>query len=154
MRSSEITVGRRFAVVLEPGDEVLASLTEACRQHGVRQGFVPVFSGAFRTARFIATDTPVADQEPPLPREVAVTYTEGIGSGTILWDEAAGAPVPHLHVAVGVKNAAAAAYAGHLLGAETHYTAEVLVEEVLAPALLRVPDPRAWGIPTLHLGTA
>jgi predicted DNA-binding protein with PD1-like motif len=152
MQSTEVTTGRRIAVVLEPGDEVLAAVAGACRAHGVRQGFVPVFSGAFRTARFIAADTPVADQEPPLPQEVTVTYTEGIGSGTVLWDEEAGVPVPHLHLAVGVKNAAAAAFAGHLLGAEVHYTVEVLIEEVVAPALLRVPDPRAYGIPTMRFG--
>jgi predicted DNA-binding protein with PD1-like motif len=150
VQSSEVTTGRRIAIVLEPGDEVLGSLARACAEHGIRQGFVPVFSGAFRTARFIAADQPVADQEPPLPQEVTVTYTEGIGSGTILWDADAGAATPHLHLAVGVKNAAAAAFAGHLLGAEAHYTVEILVEEVVAPALLRVPDPRAFGIPTMR----
>ncbi|WP_454049279.1 PPC domain-containing DNA-binding protein [Cellulomonas sp. Marseille-Q8402] len=150
MQTSEITTGRRVAVVLEPGDDVLTSLAEACRAHGIRQGFVPVFSGAFRTARFIAADVPVDDQEPPLPQEVTVTYTEGIGSGTVLWDEGAQEAVPHLHLAVGVKNAAAAGFAGHLLGAEAHYTVEVLLEEVVAPALLRVPDPRAYGIPTMR----
>lgn len=152
MRSAEVTTGRRFALVLEPGDEVLTALTRACREHGVRQGFVPVFSGAFRTARFIAADSPVEDQEPPLPQEVTVTYTEGVGSGTILWDEDSRIALPHLHLAVGVKNAAAAAFAGHLLGAEVHYTVEVLLEEVVAPALLRVPDPRAFGIPTMRFG--
>jgi predicted DNA-binding protein with PD1-like motif len=150
VRTQEVTTGRRIAVVLEPGDDVLGSVARACREHGVRQAFVPVFSGAFRTVRLIAAHTPVDDQEPPLPQEVAVTYTEGIGSGTVLWDEAAGTPEPHLHLAVGVKNAAAAAFAGHLLGAEAHYTVEILIEEVLAPAMLRVPDPRAHGIPTLH----
>lgn len=150
MQSTEVTTGRRVAIVLEPGDDVLGCLAQACADHGIRQGFVPVFSGAFRTARFIAADVPVPDQEPPLPHEVTVTYTEGIGSGTILWDEAAQAAVPHLHLAVGVKNAAAAGFAGHLLGAEAHYTVEVLVEEVVAPALLRVPDPRAYGIPTMR----
>ncbi len=154
MQSTEVTTGRRVAVVLEPGDEVLASLAEVCRRHGIRQAFVPVFSGAFRSVRFIAADEPVADQEPPLPQEVTVTYTEGIGSGTVLWDPVAGAATPHVHLAVGVKNAAAAAFAGHLLGAEAHYTVEVLVEEVVAPALLRVPDPRAYGIPTMRFGAA
>lgn len=152
MQSSEVTSGRRVALVLEPGDEVLASVAAACREHGIRQGFVPVFSGAFRSVRFIAADAPVPDQEPPLRQEVTVTYTEGIGSGTILWDEVAGAALPHLHLAVGVKNAAAAGFAGHLLGAEAHYTVEVLVEEVVAPAMLRVPDPRAFGIPTMRFG--
>ncbi|WP_282945579.1 PPC domain-containing DNA-binding protein [Cellulomonas endometrii] len=150
MRSSEVTTGRRVAVVLEPGDDVLGCLADACRQHGIRQGFVPVFSGAFRSVRFIAADSPVTDQEPPLPHEVTVTYTEGIGSGTILWDEESQSALPHVHLAVGVKNAAAAGFAGHLLGAEAHYTVEVLLEEVLAPAMLRVPDPVAYGIPTLH----
>jgi predicted DNA-binding protein with PD1-like motif len=150
MQSSEVTTGRRVAVVLEPGDEVLSCLAAACHAHGIRQGFVPVFSGAFRSVRFIAADTPVTDQEPPLPQEVTVTYSEGIGSGTILWDAEAGRATPHVHLAVGVKNAAAAGFAGHLLGAEAHYTVEVLVEEVVSPALLRVPDPRAWGIPTMR----
>jgi predicted DNA-binding protein with PD1-like motif len=150
VRTSEVTVGRRVAVVLEPGDDVLGCLAEACRAHGIRQGFVPVFSGAFRSVRFIAADTPVRDQEPPLPHEVAVTYTEGIGSGTILWDEDSQAALPHVHLAVGVKNAAAAGFAGHLLGAEAHYTVEILVEEVVTPAMLRVPDPGAYGIPTLR----
>lgn len=150
MQTSEITTGRRVAIVLEPGDEVLGSLARACAEHGIRQGFVPVFSGAFRTARFIAADEPVDDQEPPLPQEVTVTYTEGIGSGTVLWDAEAGAATPHLHLAVGVKNAAAAGFAGHLLGAEAHYTVEILLEEVVSPALLRVPDPRAYGIPTMR----
>ncbi len=150
MQSTEVTIGRRVAIVLEPGDDVLGSLAQACRAHGIRQGFVPVFSGAFRTVRLIAADVPVADQEPPLPQEVTVTYTEGIGSGTIFWDEHAHVVVPHVHLAVGVKNAGAAGFAGHLLGAEAHYTVEVLLEEVVAPVLLRVPDPRAYGIPTMR----
>ncbi len=150
MRTQEVTAGRHLAVVLEPGDEVLGSVTRACQQHGIRQGFVPVFSGAFRTVRLIAAHTPVDDQEPPLPQEVAVTYTEGIGSGTVLWDETTGTPQPHLHLAAGVKNAAAAAFAGHVLSAETHYTVEIMIEEVVSPAMLRLPDARAHGIPTLH----
>lgn len=152
MRSAEVTVGRRIVLVLEPGEEVVAAVTEACRQHGVRQGLVPVLSGAFRSVTMIAAHTPVEDEEPPLPQEVTVPYTEGIGSGTVQWDPQAGAAAVHLHVAVGVKNTGATGFAGHLLQAEVHYTTEVLVEEVLSPALLRLPDPAAHGITTLHLG--
>ncbi len=152
MRAAELTVGRRFAVALDPGDEVLEALTTLCAEHGIRQATIPVFSGAFRSARFIAAHTPVDDQEPPLPQEVTVTYTEGIGSGTVMWDADEGRAVPHLHVALGVKNTGATGYAGHLLGGEVHYTAEVVIEEVLSPTLLRVSDPRAFGIPTLRFG--
>jgi predicted DNA-binding protein with PD1-like motif len=152
VRTNEVRTGRRVAVVLEPGDDVLGAVTQACREHGIRQAFVPVLSGAFRSVRLIAAEEPVADPEPPLPQEVTVAYTEGIGSGTVQWDETTGTPQPHLHIAVGVKDAAAAAYAGHLLGAEAHYTVEILIDEVVSPALLRVPDPQAHGIPTLHFG--
>ncbi|MEV7972799.1 DUF296 domain-containing protein [Cellulomonas sp. NPDC089187] len=152
MRAAELTVGRRFAVALEPGDEVLTCLAALCAEQGIRQATIPVFSGAFRSARFIAAHTPVDDEEPPLPQEVTVTYTEGIGSGTVLWDEQTQTATPHLHVALGVKNTGATGYAGHLLGGEVHYTAEVVVEEVLSPTLLRVPDAAAFGIPTLHFG--
>ncbi|GIG24713.1 PPC domain-containing DNA-binding protein [Cellulomonas denverensis] len=152
MRSAEITIGRRIAVALDPGDEVLEALTKVCAEHGIRQATIPVFSGALRSARFIAAHTPVQDQEPPLPQEVTVTYTEGIGSGMVMWDETDQRAVPHLHVALGVKNTGATGYAGHLLGGEVHYTAEVVIEEVLTPALLRVADARAYGIATLHFG--
>lgn len=152
MRAVEVVTGRRFVLALDPGEEVLEALAKACTEHGIRHATISVFSGAFRTARFIAAHTPVDDEEPPLPQEVTVTYTEGIGSGTVMWDPEAELPVPHLHVALGVKNTGATGYAGHLLGAQVHYTTEVVLDEVLSPALLRVPDPRAYGIPTLHFG--
>ena len=62
MRATEFTVGRRFAVALDPGDEVLEALTKLCAQHDIRQATIPVFSGAFRSARLIAAHTPVDDR--------------------------------------------------------------------------------------------
>ena len=55
MFSTELTAGRRFAVVLQPGDDVMDSLTRFCRDNGVEQGYLPVFLGAFSDMTVIGT---------------------------------------------------------------------------------------------------
>ncbi|WP_213814440.1 PPC domain-containing DNA-binding protein [Glaciihabitans sp. dw_435] len=149
MQSVELTTGRRIGVVLHPGDDVLSTIADACVFHGVKQGYVSVFLGAFRSVRFIASHEPVADPEPPLKDSTTVEYVEGVGSGSVTWDEVLGAPQVHLHVAVGVKDDAAAGHAGHLLAATTHYVAELVIEEVLAPTMSRVSDVNAHGLENL-----
>ncbi|WP_159500554.1 PPC domain-containing DNA-binding protein [Microbacterium sp. 18062] len=150
MRSTETITGRRVLVVLEPGDEVLSSLAEACRSHGIAQAVVTTFSGALRSARIIAADHAPVDPEAPLPESVEVRYTEGIGSGTITRD-AAGDHTVHVHVALGAKDRSGLAVAGHLLHAETHYVVEVVLDEILAPALGRRAHPGSSGIPILDI---
>lgn len=153
MQTAEIQTGRRVVVVLEPGDEILASLADACRRHGIAQAAISTFSGAFRTVRLIAAETPATDPEAPMPTAVDVPYSEGLGSGTIT-SGPDGAVHVHVHVAVGVKDDAARAYAGHLLSGETHYVVEVVLEEILSPALERRPHPGSAGLPILHLRVA
>jgi len=58
----------------------------------------------------------------------------------------------HLHAAVGRKSQGALAYAGHVLSAVTHYTAEVVVDEVPGTLIERRPDPAAHGLSTLRFG--
>jgi predicted DNA-binding protein with PD1-like motif len=80
---------------------------------------------------------------------VTVEWVEGTGSATV----ALGPDrelVVHLHAAVGRKSAGAAGYAGHVLSAVTHYTVELVLEEVTGARLERRPDPAAHGIPTLR----
>ncbi len=108
---------------------------------------IVTFSGAFRSVELIASHTPATDPEVPLPESVVVTYTEGIGSGTITSRD--GEYTVHLHVVAGEKDAAAAAYAGHLLRGTAHYTVEVVIDEVLSPRLERSPRTGTYGIPTL-----
>lgn len=147
MRSAELTLGRRFVVVLDPGEEMLSALAGWAAQHEVASATVDMFFGAFRGVGLIATHEPVADPEPPLPARVDVAYVEGVGAGSIATVD--GAPVAHLHIAAGAKDAGGAAYAGHVLHAETHYTVEVVVQEVLAPSF--APEPSAeFGIPCMH----
>ena len=150
MLSAPVTSGRRILVVLEPGDEVIGALGAACREHGVRQAAVTAFLGAFLRVELIGTSEPVADPDLPLPLSTVVEHVEGTASGTVA-PGLDGDPVVHLHAAVGVKDCAALGYVGHVLRATTHYTAEVLLEELHGPELVRRPDERAHGIPTLRL---
>lgn len=149
MRSTLFTPGRRLIAVLEPGEEVLAAIGALCRQHQVESAVVPVFLGAFTQVTLIGTHEPVQDEDAPLPRSVTVEWVEGTGSATVA-PGPDGEPAVHLHAAVGRKSAGAAGYAGHVLSAVTHYTVELVLEEVTGAVLERRPDPAAHGIPTLH----
>ncbi|PRY68813.1 putative DNA-binding protein with PD1-like motif [Glaciihabitans tibetensis] len=150
MLSAELRIGRRIGIVLQPGDDVLQSISDACVAHDIRQGFIPVFVGAFRAARFIASHSPIDDQETPLKEVVDIAYAEGLGSGSVTWDAAAQRHQIHVHLVAGVKDAAAAGFAGHLLSATTHYVAEVVIDEVIDPQMVRVADPDAFGIENLR----
>ena len=149
MFSTELVGGRRIAVVLQPGDDIFAALGEACAVHGIEQGYLPVFLGAFTEMSLIGTCLPIEDEDLPLKDSVRLTNVEGTGSGTIAWDAVTASVQIHLHVAIGMKSQSAEGYAGHLLGGTVHYVTEVVVEEVLAPRFLRRPDPAAHNIPSL-----
>ncbi len=144
MKSQVATTGRRLVLALEPGDEVLSTIVEACRLHRISQAVVVTFSGAFRTADLIAGDHAPDDPELPSTEVTRVRYTEGVGSGTITSEN--DEHTVHLHVALGAKDASGAAVAGHLLRAETHYVAEIVLDEVLDPPLLRVTHPGSSGV--------
>jgi len=149
MISAELTTGRRFAVVLQPGDDVFASLAAVCAEHGIEQGYLPVFLGAFTRAALIGTCSPIDDHDAPLPDAVHLEGVEGTGSGTIAFDPATGGVLVHVHAALGVKAYAANGYAGHLLSATVHYVTEIVVEEVTSPRFIRTPDAAAHGLANL-----
>lgn len=111
MRSAQVTPGRRVLAVLEPGEEVLASIGALCREHRFPAAVIPVSLAAFTQVTLIGTTEPVADEDAPLPLSETVEWVEGLGAGTVAPD-AAGAPAVHLHAAVGRKSAGTPAYAG------------------------------------------
>jgi predicted DNA-binding protein with PD1-like motif len=155
MRSALFTPGRRLIAVLEPGEEVLAAIGSLCREYQFAAAVVPVFFGAFTQVTLIGTHEPVADEDLPLPKSVTVEWVEGTGSATVAPGPGPGGELAvHLHAAVGRKSAGAAGYAGHVLSAVTHYTVELVLEEVTGARLERRPDLAAHGIPTLHCTAA
>ncbi|MFD1714298.1 PPC domain-containing DNA-binding protein [Amnibacterium flavum] len=149
MFAAELSIGRRFLVVLQPGDEVLEGVREFCRQHQVGQAYLSSFLGAYTTATLIGTADPIEDEDAPLPKSVTFRNLEGVGSGTIVTVD--DLPVPHIHVALGEKGDRAAAYAGHLLAATVQYVTEIVVEEVLSPRLTKRADPAARGLANIAI---
>lgn len=147
VRGAQITTGRQWMLVLDPGEELLETITAWCVGAGVAQATVTLF-GAFRSVRLIGTNAPLADEEPPLADAVDIAYLEGVGSGTIT--SVGGTPRPHIHVAAGVKSQGSTAYAGHLLRGEVHYTVEVTVTEVVSPTFALRPDSATFGLTCLH----
>lgn len=151
MHAAEVVTGRRFALVLEPGEELLGSIAAFCAEHGVSQAIVPLVFGAFRSMRFIGADAPPADDEVPLPESVEVAYVEGSGGGSIAPRVDGGVRV-HVHAAVGTKSASAAATAGHVLHAIVHYTVEVVIDEVIEPGFRLESVEASHGLECLRFG--
>lgn len=152
MREHLLVTGRRLVLSLEPGDEVLTSIGEACRRNGFEQAIVVVLSGALRSARLIGTHHPEGDPELPLADAIEVRYVEGTGSGTVsraVTDSGDEVYTVHVHVALGEKGSGARAVAGHLLSATTHYVVEVVLDEVLSPRFGREASLATSGVPAL-----
>ena len=147
MFASEAVVGRSLVVVLEPGDEVRAGIAAACRAAGIEAAYVPVFLGAFRETVLIGGEHPPADVDEPMPTSVTVVNAEGHGTATVT--AGADGPEVHLHATVGAKGESARASAGHVISAVVQYHTEVIVVELVSPAMAREPNEAARGIATL-----
>jgi predicted DNA-binding protein with PD1-like motif len=148
----DLKTGRTLSVTFRHGEDFFAGLIELCRQHDIRYGYIPMFIGGFRWAGIAGTCDKVADPEAPVWSGVHLTTLDAVGSGTIAWDEAAGQIFPHVHLSVGIRPYSATGHTGHLVDAEVQYLTEMLLVEVEAPAMRRVPDHDLYDIPMLTLG--
>jgi len=139
--------GRTVLAVLEPGDAVLEALGEACLRFGIENAAIPVFLGAFTELEFIGAEEPPLDEDAPMQSASLVRNCEGLGSGTVT--RGPEGPQVHLHASVGAKGDSARATAGHVLRGTVQYPTEVMITEILSPALSRQPNDRARGLATL-----
>ena len=83
--------------------------------------------------------------------KVHVTNVEALGCGTIARDDADGI-LPHVHVAVGLKEHSAMAHTSHLLSAKIQFLTEMLVVEILTPDMTRPKDHNLYDVPLLTFG--
>jgi predicted DNA-binding protein with PD1-like motif len=150
MRGTELQPGRTFAVVIDDGEDFLPALSEFCRQHGIRHGYVPIFLAGFTTAEVIGTCARIDDPHVPVRSGVFLDNAETLGGGTLAYDDATDTVLPHIHVSAGIKQYSAAAYTSHLIRAEVQMFAELVIVESTAPTLRRVPDPSLYGMPVLR----
>lgn len=152
VRAAEFKTGRTFCVAFEDGDEFFSSLSQFCKENGVKQGYVPVFLGAFRNAKVVGTCRKYDEELPMYEDYVDVEFVETIGGGTIAWDEEQQVVSPHVHLGIGKRLQSATGLTSHLLEGIVQFTMELVVVELIGPPITRVANPNLHNIKLLTFG--
>ncbi|MEU9505270.1 DUF296 domain-containing protein [Micromonospora sp. NPDC048170] len=152
MRSHDLTLGRMIGVTFDHGEDFFAALADACRVNGIRHGYIPVFIAGFGTVEIVGTCQRLDDPQAPVWDRVHLTNVEAFGGGTIAYDDAHDRIAPHIHVSVGLKEHSATGHTSHLLAATIQFLTEMLIIEVAAPVMRRIPEASLYDVPLLHIG--
>jgi predicted DNA-binding protein with PD1-like motif len=152
MRSHDLTPGRMIGVVFDHGDDFFTALAGACRAHGIKQGYIPMFIAGFSAAKIVGTCQRLDNPNAPVWTHVDLTNVEALGGGTIAWDGSAQKIVPHIHLTAGLKERSATAHTSHLLDANVQFLTEMLIIEIDSPAMRRIPNTDLYDVPQLRLG--
>jgi predicted DNA-binding protein with PD1-like motif len=153
-KAVELRTGRTLGVTFDHGEDFFTALDQVCRTNGVRQGYIPAFIGAFLDADLVGTCDRLDDPIAPVWSKVHVTTAEALGAGTIAYDPAEDRIVPHIHVAVGLKQHSATGHTSHLLAGTVQFITEMLIVEVLEPVMRRPADPGLYDVPLLTFGAS
>ncbi|MVO90753.1 DUF296 domain-containing protein [Streptomyces sp. p1417] len=153
MRAHELTMGRTFGVTFDHGEDFFDALSAFCREHGVRQGYIPSFIGAFAEVDIVGACEKLEDPDAPVWAKTYVTNVEAFGAGTIAHDPETGDILPHVHVSAGLKTHSADGRTSHLLGAKVQFLSELFIVEVAAPTMSRPRNPALYHVPLLTFGT-
>ncbi|MFC5264632.1 PPC domain-containing DNA-binding protein [Kribbella qitaiheensis] len=137
MRAAEVTMGRSFVVHFDHGDDFYTALSDFCREHDVKQGFIPMFIAGMREVELVGTCEKLDNPDAPVWSAVHLTNVEAVGAGTLAYDEQSQTVLPHIHVSVGLKAHSATAHTSHLLSARIHFLTEMYLVEVAQPTLTR-----------------
>lgn len=149
MRQHELKTGRHFGLNFDHGEDFFPTLSAFCREQGIRQGYVPMFLAAFAETEIAGTCGRVEDPEAPVRTPVYLQKVEAMGCGTFSWDPDRDDIVPHVHVTVGLKQLAAAAFSSHLMSAKVQYLTEMLIIEVDSPSMRRPIQADLYDVPLL-----
>ncbi|WP_432945856.1 PPC domain-containing DNA-binding protein [Kribbella sp. CA-253562] len=150
MHAAELTMGRTFAVRFDHGEDFFESLATFCREHAVRQGFVPMFIAGLREVELVGACEKVADTEAPVWSSVHLESVEAMGGGTLACEPDTGAVLPHIHVSVGLKHQSASGFTSHLLGAKVQFLTEMYLVEITGPAMNRERLTELYDVPQLR----
>jgi predicted DNA-binding protein with PD1-like motif len=153
VHAAEVTPGRTFAVRFDHGEDFYTALTDFCRTHNIRQGFIPMFIAGLRNVDLVGSCERIEDPEAPVWSSVHLEYVEALGGGTLVYDEATMKLRPHIHVSVGLKTHSASGYTSHLLGATVQFLTEMYVVEVIDPTWTRPRNPDLYDVPLLTFDT-
>ncbi len=150
MRSHELTLGRSFGVAFDHGEDFFNALTDFCHANGVRQGYIPMFIAGFSEAEIVGTCGKLDDPQAPVWTSVHLTNIEALGGGTLAYDDTNDRVLPHIHVAVGLKQHSATGHTSHLQHAQVQFLTEMLLIEVTSPDLRRHANPDLYDVPILR----
>ncbi|MCX9193849.1 DUF296 domain-containing protein [Carbonactinospora thermoautotrophica] len=152
MRAHELTTGRTFGVTFDHGEDFFTSLTDFCRAHGIRHGYIPMFLAGFAEAEIVGTCDKLPDPHAPVWSKVHVANAEALGVGTLAYDPDTDQVLPHIHVSLGRKELSATAHTSHLLSARVQFLTEMIIVEVTAPTMTRPRNPHLYDVPLLAFG--
>ncbi len=120
-------------------------------------GFVLAPAERAVVATWVRTDglwhEKLADPAAPVWSSVHLTNVEALGCGTLAYDRDKNQVLPHVHVAVGLKEHSATAHANHLLSARVQFLTEMMLIEITAPQMSRIPDRTLYDVPLLGFGS-
>lgn len=137
MQYSEGAVGRIFAIRLEHGDPMPASLEQLAAAKGVRAGLAIMVGGADDGSRFVVGPED-GETLPPVPMVSALRGVhEAAAVGTLFPDET-GEPVLHMHSTFGREDAAVSGCIRE--GIVTWHILEVILLEITDLDAVRMPD--------------
>jgi len=139
MKIKKIT--NKLLIRLNKGDEIIASLTEACRENNIQTASLTGI-GAANEAKIGAID-------PKTGIYVSRTFTGDLEiaslTGNITLKD--GEPFPHIHIVIGDENYKA--FAGHLLEANISITCEIILDpldETITRSLDEETKAKTWNL--------
>jgi predicted DNA-binding protein with PD1-like motif len=150
MRSAELTIGRTFGVVFEPGEDFFPTLSEFCKVNDVQQGYIPMFLAAFAEVEIVGACDKLENPDAPVWSKVHLTNVEAVGGGTIAYDANRHEIMPHVHTTIGEKARSATAYTSHLLAARVQFLVEMILVEVTSPEMTRRTSQDMFNVPILR----
>jgi predicted DNA-binding protein with PD1-like motif len=151
MQAHELTTGRTFGVTFDHGEDFFETLAKFCREHEIRQGYIPMFLAGFAEAEIVGTCEKLENPDAPVWSKVHLENVEAFGCGTIAQDGDGGI-LPHVHASLGLKARSATGHTSHLLSARIQFLVEMLVVEVVAPPITRPRNPDLYDVPLLRFG--
>lgn len=132
---------RRYVVILDEGDEIVASLSRFAEEHAVKACSIMGLGGLqhatlayYDRARREYDPIPIAEQVELLSLNGNITQFEG-------------KPKVHVHAAIGKRDGTA--HGGHVLDAHVWPTVEIVLEELPGEIFRKMNE--ACGLPLIHL---
>jgi predicted DNA-binding protein with PD1-like motif len=151
LRSHDVTTGRTIVAVFDHGEDFYTALIQVCRQHNIRQGYIPMFIAGLSNADIVGTCQRLENPAAPVWDKVQLTNVEALGGGTLAYDEANDTISPHIHITVGLKEHSATAHTSHLLDGTVQFLTELVIVEIEAPLMHRHRNPSLFDVPQLRL---